>query len=212
MATDINTDATDRAISSRAKLYRLTARQCQEMARAGIFGDDNHIELLGGLLVRKMSNNPPRNFTVGELSRLLSALLTPNWIVSEEKSLELARRWQPEPDIAILVGPSRRYEAVYPTAADVGLFVEVSDSSYGQDRGIKWRKYADAGIPAYWIVNLGKRQVEVYREPGGKGLDAAYGSVEIYGDGAAVPVVIGGQEVGRINVADLLPSAPAEGA
>jgi len=212
VATDTNTDATDRAISSRAKLYRLTARQCQAMARAGIFRDDHHIELLGGLLVQKMTKNPPHNFTVGATGRHLATLLTPHWVVWEEKSVELARRWQPEPDIAVLIGPDRRYESVTPTAADVVLLVEVADTSYARDRGRKWRKYAAAGIPTYWIVNLAKRQVEVYRQPQGKGVNAAYGSVEIYSDDAAVPVVIGDQEVGRLNVADLLPRAPIAGA
>jgi len=43
-------------------------------------------------------------------------------------------------------------------------------------------------------------------------VDAVYGSVEVYGNDAAVPVVLADQEVGRLNVADLLPSAPVEGA
>ena len=206
--TDAKIDVTSPATSDRPKIYRLTARQCQAMARAGIFDDDHHVELLGGILVQKMSKNPPHNFTVGELSRLLSALLTPRWVVWDEKSIELARRWQPEPDVSVLVGPSRRYQAVYATPADVMLLVEVADSSYPKDRGSKWRRYAEAGIPTYWIVNLLERQVEVYRQPGGKGRNAAYGLVEIYGPDAAVPVVIAGEEIGRIPVADLLPGAP----
>ena len=211
MATDTQTEATDRATSTRAKLYRLTARQCQAMARAGIFRDDSHVELLGGVLVKKITKYPPHNFTVGEVNRHLTTLLTPRWVVWDEKSIELARRWQPEPDTTVMLGPSRRYEAIYATAADVVLLVEVADSSYALDRGIKWRKYAEAGIPTYWIVNLTKRQVEVYRLPGGTGVDAAYGSAEVYDEVAAVPVVVGGEEVGRINVADLLPSAPPAG-
>ena len=212
MATDIDTDveATGRMIRSRLKPYRLTARQCQEMARAGIFRDHNHIELLGGILVRKMTKNPPHNFTVNKLGKRLFAILSPNCVVYEEKSIELATHWQPEPDVTVLIGPDRRYEAVTPTPGDVVLLVEVSDSSYAIDRGYKWRKYAAAAIPTYWIVNLAKRQVEVYRQPSGTGSNAAYDSVEIFGNDAAVPVIVGGQEVGRLAVVDLLPSAPAE--
>lgn len=208
MATDIRTRDTDQVTSSRAKLYRLTARQAQAMAAAGIFRGASHIELLGGVLIQKMTKYPPHNFTVGEVSTLLSTLLTPRWVVRNEQSIELARRWQPEPDVVVLVGPSRRYEAAYATPADVALLVEVADSSYARDRGIKWRKYAQARIPTYWIINLAQRQVEVYRDPAGAGRDAAYGSAEVYGEGAAVPVVVGGAEVGRVAVADLLPTAP----
>ena len=182
------------------------------MARAGIFRDASHVELLGGILVQKMTKDPAHNFSVGEVSTLPSALLTPRWVVRNEKSIDLARRWQPEPDAIVLVGPSRRYEAAYATPADVALLVEVADSSYARDRGIKWRKYAEAGMSTYWIINLAQRQVEVYREPAGTGVDAAYKGVDVYGEGTAVPVNVGGEEVGQVNVADLLPSASAAGA
>ena len=58
------------------------------------------------------------------------------------------------------------------------------------------------------IVNLEKRLVEVYRQPVGTGLNAVYGSVEVYGNEAVVPVVVGGQEVADLPVADLLPGLP----
>jgi len=192
------------------KRYRLTIGQYQAISRAGVFREDTHVELLGGILVRQMTKNPPHNFVVNELGKRLYSLLSPDQVVYEEKSIVLAPRWQPEPDIAVLIGPKRRYEAVAPTASDVVLVIEVSDSSYTTDRGIKWRKYAGARISTYWIVNLTKCQVEVYRQPSGNGIDAAYDSIEIFGINAAVPVIIGGQEVARLNVVDLLPSAQVE--
>lgn len=212
MATGADPTSTDRTTSLKARLFRLTSRQCQAMASAGIFDNDKHVELLGGILVRKMSKNPPHNFALSVLNRLLSGLLVPHWVVWSETSVELARRWLPEPDIAVLVGPDRRYEAVLATAADVAMIVEVANASYAEDRGLKWRKYAAAGIPTYWIVNLARRQVEVYRQPDGAGADAAYQQIDVFGESTAVPVVVGGEEVGRIDVADILPSAPrAEG-
>ena len=52
-----------------------------------------------------------------------------------------------------------------PTAADVLLVVEVSDSSVAYDRSVKRRLYAEAGIPEYWIVNLQDQVIEVYSNP-----------------------------------------------
>ena len=65
--------------------------------------------------------------------------------------------------------------------------------------------YATARIPIYWIVNLEKAQVEVYSDPAGRGKSAAYRQAVVYGIDAEVPVVIDGDEVGRVVVKDVLP-------
>ena len=51
--------------------------------------------------------------------------------------------------------------------ADVGLVVEVSDSSLRDDQILKKTIYARASIPTYWIVNVPARRVEVYTDPTG---------------------------------------------
>ena len=43
--------------------------------------------------------------------------------------------------------------------------MEVADSSVRYDTGKKLAAYAKAGIREYWVVNLVKRAVEVYRGP-----------------------------------------------
>ena len=192
--------------------YRLTTSQYQAISQTGILREETHVELLGGILVRQMTKKPPHNFTVDQLGKRLHSILSPGFVVYEEKSIELAPRWQPEPDIFVLIGPDRRYETKAPNAEDVILLIEVSDSSYTTDRGMKWRRYATAGIPTYWIVNLSKRWVEVYRQPEGKGATASYASAQYFGIDATIPVMIGGQEVARLNVVDLLPSFPVAGA
>jgi hypothetical protein len=65
--------------------------------------------------------------------------------------------------------------------------------------------YGPAGVPVYWIINLVHRQVEVYTNPGPEG----YRSSAIFTEGQSVPVVIDGQPLGQIAVADVLPSRPA---
>jgi Uma2 family endonuclease len=92
-----------------------------------------------------------------------------------------------------------------PTADEIGIIGEVSDSSYTKDRGPKWRKYAAAKIATYWIVNLNQRQIEVYTAPSGRGKSAGYRDVTIYGEDDGVPLVVEGRELGRIKVRDVLP-------
>lgn len=78
-----------------------------------------------------------------------------------------------------------------------------------RDRGIKKRTYAAARIPTYWIINLVDRCVEVYTEPTGPATKEHplpdYRKVRRFGPGDSVPVILGGREVGRVAVDELLP-------
>lgn len=80
----------------------------------------------------------------------------------------------PEPDLAWVV--QRSYKRARPTAADVLLIIEVSDSSLKYDRGEKADLYAEAGIADYWIINIPEQTVEVRRDPQG----GRYQSVQTY--------------------------------
>jgi Putative restriction endonuclease len=99
-------------------------------------------------------------------------------------------------------GDDPRLQPAPPGPADVGQVVEIADSSLAGDRKYATELYGPARIPVYWIVNLVNRQVEVYSDPGPRG----YRSTEVFKEEQSVPVVIGGREVDRIAVKDLLPS------
>ncbi len=186
--------------------YRLTVRQFLKMADARIFRDEDHVELLGGLLIDKMVKNPPHNVAVGNLAAILSDILPAGWFVREEKSVQLGRWSHPEPDDAVIRGQRNDYSKKDPTAKDIGIIAEVSDTSYAMDRGAKWHQYAAAKVPVYWIVNLPQRQIEVYTFPSGKGESATYRYSKIYGQDDEVPAILDGRELGRIKVSDVFPS------
>ena len=58
-----------------------------------------------------------------------------------------------------------RYRSAHPTAADVLLLIEVSQTSLSYDRKVKLPLYARHGVPEVWILNIGDSVVEVYRDP-----------------------------------------------
>ena len=197
MATD--TQATAPAL----KLYRLTVPQFEAMIGADVFGDDR-VELLGGVLVM-MTRYQPHDSASEELGDALERFLDPrDWYVREEKPVRFGRSWRPEPDVAVVRGPRMGYKDT-PRAADIALLIEVADTTYAKDRGVKWRRYAAAGIPAYWIADLTKRRVEVFTGPTGAGKSALYQNAVEYGEDAEVPVIIDGREFGRIAVRSLFP-------
>ncbi len=101
-------------------------------------------------------------------------------------------------------GSVRDYARRTPCGADVGLVVEVADTSLEDDRKMALT-YSGGSIPVYWIVNLKARQVEVYTLVKRRGTASGYGRPRVFKAGQSVPVVLDGVEVGRIAVADILP-------
>ena len=184
-------------------IYHMTPRQFRTAIDAGVFGEKK-VELLGGIPF-VMSQNPPHTFASRRLLAALQMLATlPQWIVDKEVTFALGR-WRPITDTAVLRGPDTSYRTRLPCAADVSLLVEVSDTTYAKDSGPKLRRYASFHIPAYWIVNLSRRIVEVRTGPFGRGKQAGYTLCHTYREGDVVPVELDGQELGRVTVSDLLP-------
>ena len=80
------------------------------------------------------------------------------------------------------------YQGRHPSAADVLLLVELSDSSLAHDRGTKLPLYAKFGVPEVWIADLRGAAIEVYREPVGD----AYALEERLTSGSLTPVLVPG--------------------
>lgn len=66
---------------------------------------------------------------------------------------------RPEPDILWL--KPQRYGRTRPTAADVLLLIEVSDSSLATDLQEKADLYAQSGIAEYWVVDIPASRIHV---------------------------------------------------
>ena len=191
--------------------YRINVAQYLKMIDAGVFPDDVRVELLNGILVAKMTKHHPHNFAITGLCALLRAIVEPGRTVLQENALVLGRFCRPEPDLFVVKGTWRDYRHREPTPSDVALLIEVADSSYAKDRGIKWRGYASAMIPTYWIVNIAESRVEVYSDPDGSGRSAAYRRAALFGLNDEVPVLIEGGEVGRLAVRELFTAPAPEG-
>jgi Uma2 family endonuclease len=183
--------------------YRLTVRQFLTMIEANVF-DEDRVELLGGVLY-PMTVNDPHAFVVGRLASRLRLLLPAGSSLREEKPVQLGRFWRPQPDTAILNTTDDAFARRAPQPQDIAFLVEVSDTSYTRDSGIKLQQYAHAQIPLLWIVHLNRRQVEAYSDPHGRHGKAYFRSLEFYRDGDKIPVVIEGQDLGRIAVKEILP-------
>jgi Uma2 family endonuclease len=178
----------------------MTVDEYERLAAAGVL-DDPRVELIDGLLVKKVTQKPPHAWAVDSAREHLERILPPGCSIREEKPVRIPQFDEPEPDLAVIRGTRDDYRGRHPGPGDIALLVEVADSGVERDRGEKRAAYAQGRVPSYWIVNLIGRQVEVYSDPGAGG----YQSSQVFNPGQDIPVVIGGVEVGRIVVTDILP-------
>jgi Uma2 family endonuclease len=185
-------------------IARLSVEQYHKMIQAGIFTDDNRVELLEGLLVQKMSKKPPHRVATKLVNRALESVVPAGWYVDSQEPITTDTS-EPEPDAAIIRGDTRDYTDRHPGPDDIALVVEVADASVELDQRIKQRVYASASIAVFWIVNLIERRVQMYTRPSGPATEPGYGHRQDFALGESLPVVVDGKEVGRIAVADILP-------
>jgi hypothetical protein len=183
---------------------RITVAQYKRLIEAGVLTPDDKVELLEGLIVLREPRDPPHDGTCGIIADLLNSILPDGWNYRCLSALELSDS-VPEPDFALVRGDARTYTTRHPTPADTGLLVEVANTSLLRDRQDKARIYARANVVCYWIVNLEDRRVEVHTQPSGPVALPAYASVQSYGAGDSVPLLLDGVGVASIPVADLLP-------
>jgi Uma2 family endonuclease len=185
-------------------IWRLSVQQYHEMIQGGILSDDDPVELLEGWLVVKMPKNPPHRATTRLTQMGLERVVPAGWYVDAQEPITLEDS-EPEPDGTVIRGEPRQYLDRHPGPPDIALVVEIADASLQRDRTTKKRIYAEARIPIYWIVNLLEGQVEVYSDPSGPAESPEYGQRQVYGQSDTIPVVIEGNEVGKIAVRELLP-------
>jgi len=187
---------------------RLTVDQYDQMVEHGILPETNRFELINGRIVEKEVKKPPHSVATGLCLDALGRSLPAGWHVRKEEPVRIpSRRSEPEPDLSVARGAIRDYETRHPGPDDIALVVEVTRSSVAKDRALA-RVYGGGGIPVYWIVNIPRRRLEVYEGPGPQqGRGGQYPASKILNESESVNLVIDGQVVGQIAVADLLPRA-----
>jgi Uma2 family endonuclease len=147
--------------------------------------------------------NPPHEMSLRRMTARLPRR-APGWFLQVQGAIALGAS-EPEPDGALLRGDETTCDGRLPTATDIGLLIEISDSTLAFDRRDKGRIYARAGIPVYWIVNVADKQIEVYTDPDATAEPPAYRTRTDYKPGDQLPVTLDGNPAGTIAVSDLLP-------
>lgn len=148
--------------------HKFDVEQYQQMGKAGIFHPESRIELIEGDIIPMTPIGLRHSTTINRLNQFFVQALKGRGIVSIQNSIRLQNYSEPQPDIAILRPREDFYASKFPQAEDVLLLIEVADSSLKYDQTTKLSFYAEHGIPEYWIVNLERDILEIYRQPQNK--------------------------------------------
>ncbi len=182
----------------------MTRARYDRLVDVGIFGPEDRVELLDGLLIAREPQGARHATVVALVRAALERAFGRGYHIREEKPVALDEQSEPEPDIVVVRGGLRDYLTTHPSRPV--LIVEVAETSLALDRLRKGRLYARAGIAEYWIVDLVGEALEVYRDPlhapSGHG-GWKYDSVRLLRRNAVVTPLASPRA--RIRVAALLP-------
>lgn len=167
------------------------------MVEAGAFAG-RRAELIDGVVYEMPPQLSPHASTLMLAQEVLRDVFSPELSLRCQMPLDLGTASMPEPDLAVVPGKSRDYYTAHPTGA--ALILEVTDTTQYHDRKRKARTYAEAGIQDYWIVNLARDVLEVYRDPAGD----TYRTRRILRRGEQIAPLV--RPDAKIAVDDLLPS------
>jgi Uma2 family endonuclease len=145
------------------QIKRWTREQYDALVRHGVLGEDDRVQLIEGEIVEMAPQGPPHMTAISLVAETLREAFGEGYHCRVQGPLALSTDSEPEPDVAVVRGNPRDFAREHPAVAD--LVVEVADTTGDFDRHRKGPMYAAAGIQEYWVVDVGARIVDVYRDP-----------------------------------------------
>lgn len=147
---------------------KFTIEQYQKMGEMGIFQPEERIELIEGEIIKMSPIGLQNAVVINRLNRFFSVQLVERTVVTIQNPIQLNNYSEPQPDIALLKPREDFYANKFPSPEDVLLLIEIADSSVICDQEVKLPLYAENNIPEFWLVNIPRQVLEVYRQPEAK--------------------------------------------
>ncbi len=157
-------------------IYAFTVEAYHKLVDVGILKEEDRVELIEGQIVQMTPIKSTHAACVDRLGDILRDLFIKKMIVRTQNPITLGKHSEPEPDLAIVAYQEDYYEDAHPIPNQVYLAIEVAKSTEQSDREIKIPLYAKYNIQEAWLVNLNKKEIEVYQKP----TEIGYSSKTIY--------------------------------
>ena len=141
---------------------RFTVEELEAMVAAGILGEDERIELIGGEIVPMSPKGNQHEVLKVALNRYWSKRIPDRLVLAQETTFRLTPDTYVEPDFIFFDGKTRLKDL----SADNALFiVEIADSSFAYEIGRKAALYASFGIPELWVIHAVRLETRIHRKP-----------------------------------------------
>ena len=148
-----------------ATVKKFTIEDYHRLTELGFFQENDRVELIRGEIIEMAAKGRMHETCLRKLLRELSHLIREKATLQCQSPILLLPNSEPEPDFTILRNRQDDYATSHPTAQDILLLIEVSDSSLNYDQTTKLSVYAENNITDYWIFNLVDFCLECYSEP-----------------------------------------------
>jgi Uma2 family endonuclease len=146
---------------------RFSVEEYHRLITAGILRQDEHVELLEGVIVDMSPQGGLHADCIEWLSERLFRSLGGEYRIRVQLPLTLGDRDEPEPDIAVVPRSAPRVKGRHPSSAL--LVIEVAGGSLRLDQTIKQSVYSRHGVAEYWVVDVQARTIHVFCDPDGAG-------------------------------------------
>lgn len=147
----------------------ITVSEYDRMIEAGIYTENDRIELLNGEIIEIMPKGAKHSVLNDLVLDLFKEKLGKQVYARAQNPIILGDFSEPEPDIVLAKPPHEKYLQNHPKSSDILLVVEISDTTLAYDRDDKALAYSRSGIEQYLLLNLQNETVEDYREPSENG-------------------------------------------
>ena len=162
---------------------KISLDQYHRMVDVGVW-DDRHVELLNGVVVEMPPEGTPHASKRTTAQEHLIRVLGDRAQLRIGAPITLSGGSEPEPDLAIVQRVEDDYLSHHPYPENIFWVIEYSNTSLDKDLGVKADIYAAVGISEYWVVNLKKNTLIVFRDP----VNEKYQSQQEFTPGIASPL------------------------
>ncbi|HEV2271948.1 MAG TPA: Uma2 family endonuclease [Steroidobacteraceae bacterium] len=177
---------------------RLTVDAYYDMARTGLIGPDERVELIEGEVVRMPPIGDRHGSAVEELNELLVQAVAGRARVRCQMPVRLSNYSEPQPDFAVMRPRTGRNDRAHPSATDVFLLVEISNTTIRYDLDVKVPLYARHGVPEVWVIDLKHHKLHFYRSL----LEGTYREITSVSDGGIT--VVPGVANATVDLSEIL--------
>ena len=140
--------------------HRFTLDDVLRMQEAGILGEGTRVELVDGALVEMASEGAQHTWAKMQIAKRLMLAAGDTVQVIVDSTLRLSPTNAPDPDLYL-------YDAalalVAVTGTNVGLVIEIAQSTLKYDLAFKAELYAQHGVRDYWVVDVNTETIIAHR-------------------------------------------------